>query len=252
MARAKNNVVARKYPCELCPLRRMPVFRQFTDKELEFVSGFKIGEFTAEAGTTILSEGFPNTHLYTVLFGWGFRYKTLPDGRRQILNYLLPGEFIGLQGTVFEAMQHSVEALTDMLLCVFERAGLWTLYSDYPSLAFDLTWLAAREEQILDNHLLSVGRRNALERTAYLLLHLYERATAVGLHKGRKVELPIRQQHLADTLGQSLVHTNKTLRRLQERKLIRWQGREFEVLEMQELRKVAKWEAEGDPLRPLL
>ena len=70
-------------------------------------------------------------------------------------------------------MQHSVEALTDMMLCVFPREKLWDLYTDYPTLAFDVTWLAAREEQILDEHLLSVGRRTAIERIAYLLLHLF-------------------------------------------------------------------------------
>src|SRR5665213_1976624 len=81
--------------------------------------------------------------------GCAFRYKTLPDGRRQILNYALPSDLIGLQGAVNDEMQHSVEALTDVTLCVFPREKLWDLYKDYPALAFDITWLAAREEQML-------------------------------------------------------------------------------------------------------
>ena len=101
------------------------------------------------------------------------------------------------------------------MLCVFPRDKLWELYRNHPTLAFDLTWLAAREEKILDEHLVSVGRRTALERTAYLLVHLFVRAEQAGLTTKDTVELPLTQQHLADTLGMSLVHMNKTLKRLE-------------------------------------
>src|SRR5712691_11251602 len=145
-------LAGRKVPCEKCPLRVKPVFRQFMPEELKFVSDFKSGELNAEAGTSLLLQGNNSAHLYTVLSGWAFRYKMLPDGRRQILNYVLPADLVGLQASAFNEMQHSVEALTDMLLCVFPREKLWDLYRNHPTLAFDVTWLAAREEQILDEH----------------------------------------------------------------------------------------------------
>ena len=116
-------------PCEKCPLRGKEVLRDFTAKELEFVAEFKSGELNVQAGTNILLQGTNSAHLYTVLSGWAFRYKTLPDGRRQILNYALPADLLGLQGSVSDEMQHSVEALTDMILCVFPREKLWDLYS---------------------------------------------------------------------------------------------------------------------------
>ena len=147
--------------CFECPLRHMKRFRPFTEAELEFVSTFKRGELIADPGTTVLVEGARSAHLYTVLSGWGFRYKILEDGRRQILNYIVPGDMIGLQGAVMAEMQHSVEALTPMTLCVFERSRLFSLFELHPGLGFDLTWLAAREECILDEHLLSIGRRSA-------------------------------------------------------------------------------------------
>jgi len=81
-----------KTPCEQCPLRPLPHFREFTGDELGFISKFKKGELAADAGATILVEGAHSAHLFTVLTGWGFRYKTLEDGRRQILNYIMPGE----------------------------------------------------------------------------------------------------------------------------------------------------------------
>ena len=220
----------------------MPNFRPFTPDELRFVASFKRGELVAEAGSLILSEGSHSAQMFTLLSGWAFRHKSLPDGRRQILNYVLPGDLIGLQGSVADEMQHSVEALTDMILCVFPREKLWDLYSGYPALAFDVTWLAAREEQILDENLLNVGRRTALERAAYLLLHLFVRAEEIGLTKAGAITFPFTQQHIADTLGMSLVHTNKTLKRLVATKSVRWKDKLFEVLDRDALVELARYE----------
>jgi CRP-like cAMP-binding protein len=232
----------RKVPCEKCPLRAVECLREFTAKELEFISGFKSGELNVQAGTNVLLQSTNSAHLYTILSGWAFRYKALPDGRRQILNYALPGDFIGLQGSVNDEMQHSVEALTDMMLCVFPSEKLWSLYTDFPTLAFDVTWLAAREEQILDENLLNVGRRTAMERLGCLLLTLFDRAAEVGLTKGNTIQFPFTQQHVADTLGMSLVHTNKTLQRLAATKTVRWKDRRFELLDREALANIAHYE----------
>ena len=232
----------RKVPCEKCPLRGKSALRDFTPEELAFITEFKSGELHAEPGTTLFLQATNSAHLYTILSGWAFRYKMLPDGRRQILNYALPGDLIGLQGSIANEMQHSVEALTDVLLCVFPREKLWSLYTGYPALAFDVTWLAAREEQILDENLLNVGRRTSIERIAYLLLHLFSRAEEAGLTKSDTAQFPFTQQHLADTLGMSLVHTNKTLRRLTATKTMRWKDKKFEILDRDGLAKIAGFE----------
>lgn len=243
----------RKVPCEKCPLRAVECLREFTGKELEFVSDFKSGELNVAAGTNILLQSTNSAHLYTILSGWAFRYKMLPDGRRQILNYAMPSDFIGLQGSVNDEMQHSVEALTDVLLCVFPREKLWRLFTDFPTLAFDVTWLAAREEQILDENLLSIGRRTAMERLAYLLLTLFDRATEIGLTKGNSIQFPFTQQHVADTLGMSLVHTNKTLQRLATTKSMRWKERKFELIDREALASIAHYErAQPRARRPFI
>ncbi len=233
-------------------MRSAEVFRQFSPEELKFISDFKRGELVAEAGTTVLSEGSNSAHLYTVLTGWGFRYKMLEDGRRQILNITLPGDFVGLQGSVLKEMGHSVEALSTMLLCVFERDRLWELFTSHPSLAYDLTWLAAREEQTLDEHLLSVGRRTALERAAYLLAFIFSRAKVRRMTKGGTLTLPFTQQHIADMLGLSLVHTNKTLKRLGALGVVRWQDRRFDVVDENRLAEIAQWDVPEEPTRPYI
>jgi CRP-like cAMP-binding protein len=230
----------------------MQHFRAFTPEELKFVSGFKRGELVAETGATILAEGAHSAQLFTVLSGWAFRFKMLEDGRRQILNYVLPGDLVGLQGSVIGAMEHSVEALSPVVLCVFQRDGLTELFKRQPGLSFDVTWLAAREERMLDEHLLSIGRRTATERAAYLVAFLHQRASTVGLTESRQLLIPISQQHVADTLGLSIVHTNKTLRKLAERKLIRWHDRACEVLDVEGLMEIAGWDGLPERQRPLI
>jgi CRP/FNR family transcriptional regulator len=242
----------RRTPCQNCPLRTLERFRDFTPAELEFVSRFKVGELHLPAGNNFLTENSESANLYTVLSGWAFRYKLLQDGRRQILNFALSGDLVGLQGTLMGEMQHSVEALTSVRLCVFERERILEVYRNFPSLAFDLTWLAAREERMLDENLLSVGRRSALERAAYLLVFLHVRARALFPGAVEKLFLPISQQHVADTLGLSIVHTNKTLRKLANRSLIRWHGRSCEVLDEDGLRKVAGWFDRIEMHRPFI
>jgi len=242
----------RKVDCDQCPLRARKALRDFSADELAFMREFKSGELNVEAGTTLLMQGTNSAHLYTILGGWAFRYKMLADGRRQILNYALPADFIGLQATVLDEMQHSVEVLTDTVLCVFPREKLWELYRNHPTLAFDLTWLAAREEKILDEHLLNIGRRTAIERTAYLLMHLFVRAEQAGLTKKDTVELPLTQQHFADTLGMSLVHMNKTLKRLAALKSFRWKGRLLEILDREALARTAGYDVSEKYARPFL
>ncbi len=242
----------RTIACEVCPLRSLPVFRSFTPEELKFVTEFKIGEISLTTGQTLLQDGQSSPYLFTLLSGWMFRYKSMADGRRQILNFALPGDFVGMQSAAFKEMQHAVEALTDVRLCVFPREKLWSLYSTQPGLGFDLTWLVSREERMLDDHLLSVGRRTALERMAYFVMLLHRRAKELALLVNGALELPITQQHVADTLGLSIVHTNKTLRKLYDRDIISWKQRTLAVLNEKELANIARYERVAPQLRPLI
>ncbi|MDB5538043.1 MAG: Crp/Fnr family transcriptional regulator, partial [Devosia sp.] len=103
-----------------------------------------------------------------------------------------------------------------------------------------------------DDHLLSLGRRTAMERAAYLIAFLHQRAAAVGLDGSKQLHIPISQLHVADTLGLSIVHTNKTLRKLADRKLIRWHDRACEVLDVDGLMEIAEWDGLPERKRPLI
>ncbi|MGX1495486.1 CRP/FNR family transcriptional regulator [Labrenzia sp. MBR-25] len=238
--------------CRTCPLRQKTAFRPLEGKELDFISNFKSGELTVEAGATIVQEENKSPHLYTILDGWAFRHKTLKDGRRQVLNFALPGDLVGIQLAVLKDMQHSVTALTDTTLCVFQRDKVWSIFKDHPGLAFAMTWIAAREEQILDGHIISLGQRTALERLSYLILHLYDRAQDVGYASNQMLDAPFSQSHLSDALGITPVHTSRTLRKLFERGLISWERDRIRVLDRDALAKLASYEAVLDEPRPLI
>ena len=112
-----------------------------------------------------------------------------------------PGDFIGLQDEFADGHTHGVEAASEVTLCAFPRGRLWELFHAQPKLGYDITWLAAREEKLVDDNLVTTGRRNAAERVAMLLMHLYRRAQRVGMVRDGWVEFPFNQQHLADALG---------------------------------------------------
>lgn len=239
-------------PCRACPLRRQPLFVPFTPEEVAFMERFKMGELAVDPGTTILMEGSNSPQLYTVLRGQGVRYKTLANGRRQVINFLFPGDFTGLQAGLMGEMKHSVEARTRMILCVFDRTRLWEVFRASPQRAYDLTWIAAVEEHFLGETIASLGQRDAAQRVAWALLRIWQRLRASGLGGDGVVPLPFRQQDLADALGLSLVHTNKTLARFRARQLLHWSDGALRILDLPALAAVAVTELDPPERRPLM
>lgn len=215
--------------CVNCPLRRLPVFLSNSAEEIALVQSLKQGETRFKAGALVIDEGQKDAPLYTLLAGWAFRFKTLSDGRRQILNFLLPGDFIGIQQKTADAAEHGVMALTDVVFCAFKRTTLWDLHRLSPTMGFNITWLTANEESLVDEQQLSIGKRNAQERISALLITLFFRAAARQTEPVENgTEFPMNQQEIADSLGLSLVHTNKTLKKLERQGLHRIQdGRLF-------------------------
>lgn len=238
--------------CTACPLRNCEIFIPMRPEELAFMQTFKTGELSVGAGTTILMEGSKSPQLYTVLSGMGIRYKTLENGRRQVINFLFPGDFTGLQSSFMGEMKHSVETTTPMTLCAFRREDFWGLFRTHPDRAYDLTWIAAVEEHFLGETIASLGQRDAIQRISWAFVRMHERLRAVGLLAGGKVPLPFRQQDLADALGLSLVHTNKTLKVLHAKGLAQWSDGKLKIFDIGALAALAMIDIEKPERRPLM
>jgi len=238
--------------CVNCPLQVVTGLRPLTPSQLEFMVNFKQGELYVAKGAQMLSQGVVSPHLYSVLQGVLFRFKTLEDGRRQIVNYLFPGDMVGLQGAMEDPLHHGVEALTEARLCIFQRERFLELFAVHPRLGFDVAWLAARQEVSLDEHLTSVGRRSARERIVYLALFLYLRGRATGITGDSHLDIALTQAQIADTIGLSVVHTNKTLQALRRSNLIEWTAERIGIHDMDAAAKYAKYDLSIETVRPFI
>lgn len=238
--------------CENCSLRELELFECLPDKQLRFLNQFKSGEMTVHAGSEILSQGSTSPQLYTVLEGMGLRYKTLASGRRQVIGFILPGDFIGLQAAVMSEMEHAAAASTPMRLCMFNRSDLWSLFKQQPQRAYDLVHLAAIEEYLLCESLTAVGQLDGMGRVAWALQRFFDRLTALNLNRNNQVPLPFLQSDLADALGLSLVHTNKTLNALRREGVATWSDRRLVVHDPSELRRRSGMDTDVLGTRPLI
>jgi CRP-like cAMP-binding protein len=239
-------------PCFECALRACGLFKPISRNELGAINAIKRDHIALPAGAEIIHTGDESSDIYTLYSGWAFRFKMLSDGRRQILNFLMPGDLVGLQAAMFDAAQHSIEALTDVELCALPRRKVWTFFGEMPGLAYDVAWLGSREESHVDENLTSAGRRTAAERTAALIVMLYKRAKALGLVTEDTFDFPLTQQHIADALGLSLVHTNKTLARLRRMGMFTQVNGSLTLANPRVLERVAQYFDEEIASRPLI
>lgn len=238
--------------CKHCPLNRRGAFVDLTPTDIELMQKFKIGELAIEAGTPILMQGSNAPQLFTVLSGLAIRERHLQDGKRQVINFVFPGDFIGLQAGLLGEMGHSVAARTSMRLCVFNRSELGDFFKSNPERAFDITWLAAMEENFLGESLATVGQRSAVSAVAWAMIKIFQRAEALGLTQGNRLNLPFTQRDIADAMGLSLVHTNKTLNKIKQRQLASLSDGVLQIDNLKALAEVAMTELRPLPKRPLI
>ncbi len=163
-----------------------------------------------------------------ILSGVACRYKELIDGRRQILTFQYPGDIVDIYSYVLVHMDHAVGALTTCEVASIPHRKVEALCKKYPDLAYTLWRDSLADYAVANMAIVNNGTRNAEERIAHLICEQFVRLQAVGLAKrGQPTRFYITQSDIADATGLSLVHVNKTLRRLKDRKLI---GRDPQVL----------------------
>jgi CRP/FNR family transcriptional regulator, anaerobic regulatory protein len=179
----------------------------------------KRGRISVAPGTDLIAQGQKTRNIYTLYEGWAARYRTLSDGRRQILDILLPGDMIGLPAALLGGAGHSVCALTAATFCVLDVNRLTALLRRQPRLALNMLRTRLREQERADAWLTVLGHMGASERIGYLLLLLRDRLDERGFAKGRSWSLPLLRAELADTVGLSKVHVMRALRALRDQGL---------------------------------
>src|SRR3954447_24264758 len=183
----------------------------------------------------IIREGDKPDNVQLILAVFPCRYKVLPDGQRQIMAYLIPGDICDLHVAILGEMDHSIATLSPCRLAQISQAAVLDLTTKHPAINHALWWNTLVDEAILREWLVTMGRRPADKQMAHLFCELLVRLQTVGLAKDNGFEFPLTQEELADALGISPVHTNRVLTQLRDDGLIRLSGKRLEILDLDRL-----------------
>lgn len=194
---------------------------------------------TSKAGSPVAAVGDPLDTATVVLDGLLARTKQLPDGRRQILAILIPGDLVDVHASVLRQRDDQLEAISTATVAVIPQSRIAGVAAEFPRLHEAFLREAFIEAAIAREWVLNIGRRTALEGMAHLLCELIHRWDAVGLSDGGKYPFPLKQQHLADCLGLSTIHVNRVVQQLRSSGLIELERRSLSVLKRQDLQRLA-------------
>jgi CRP-like cAMP-binding protein len=192
--------------------RKLRHFLDFSSEDVAGIVALEEQDLAVAPRTEIVSQDSGDQSYFVLLRGWAACSKLLPDGRRQIINFAVPGDFLDL-------------------------------IRENPRFGAAVLWALSFEQAIVVEHLVNIGRRSALERTAHLLLELEARLGFVDLAPNGKFELPATQEDLGDALGLTTVHVNRVLRQLRAQGLVATQQRRIEILDRDGLQEVAQFSA---------
>ena len=195
---------------------KLGAFVALSEAELTIMEGLHKRRRTFVVGRDLVHQGQTDHVAYILNSGWACSYKLLHDGQRQIIDFQIPGDFLGLRSILLHLSDHSIEPVTEIEVTEVHVSDLLEVFSHTPRLATAVLWSASRDEAMVVEHLVDIGRRNAAERMAHFLLELASRLSLVGLGSRAGYACPLTQYLLADALGLSAVHVNRVLRQLRE------------------------------------
>lgn len=222
--------------------RKLGAFVALSEKELAALEVFHQRRRTFDPGVDLVRQGQLGQSAFILADGWVCSYKLLPGGTRQIVDFQVPGDFLGLRSVLFRTSDHNAETMTRVQVSEVFANDLIKTFADTPRLATAVLWAASRDEAMVVEHLVNIGRRNALERTAHFLLELGARLKLVGLGTKEGYACPMSQDMLADALGLTAVHINRVLRQLREKGLLTYRNGQVTFDDFDRLVKLAAFD----------
>jgi len=190
------------------------VFRSLGEREAAVVAGFRRRPTNLPANRAVIDQGEVGTSLFRIVEGWAYRFRRTRAGCRQIIDFLMPGELIGLEAALLGVVEHSVSSLTPLRLETLDSRLVAEAFYREPELALRFARHLAAAAGRVNELLTVVGCCDAVHRLAFLMHALYRRQARLGPVDPRDCAFPLRRQHLADALGLTGAHVNRTLNRL--------------------------------------
>lgn len=205
--------------CDVCTVREAAICSVLAPSELARLA--RIGRSShADPGSALFHEGDPAEQVYTLVEGMLQLHKLLEDGRRQIVGFLVPGDFVGL--AFGNQYAYTAEAVTPVRACAFRRAPFLVMLGEYPHLEQNLLARVSNELAAAQEQMLLLGRKTARERVASFLLRFADR---LGIGDGERLDLPMGRAAVADYLGLTIETVSRTLTRLRAEGTIALEGR---------------------------
>lgn len=227
--------------CPACPARRNGLCSELSSPELQQIEAVKSCDRQVLAGKDIFAPGTSDNEIYNLLTGWAFRYIRLEDGRRQILDFLLPGAMIGFQPGPKAKASYGAQALTDTTVCVLPHDGMVAFANEVPKIGLHLASMLSRDQSLAYDHLMSIGKQSAHRRVARLILELFVRYHTLWPDQQiGEMRMPLTQDHIGDALGLTGIHVNRVLRDLRESGVFEFRYKRLYVLSFDKLITIAE------------
>ena len=187
----------------------------------------------------LISEGDKPRHVHLVIDGWACRYKTLPDGKRQIVSLFVPGDFCDVNVYILKQMDHSIGAITRLKVAMIGPDEMNALTSERPRITQALWWHELVSVAIQREGTLNLGARSAYGPVAHLRVEIYLRLQTIGRTQDGRCDFPLTQNDLADATGLTSVHVNRTLQELRKDGLIELERKQLQILDLERLMDVS-------------
>jgi len=227
----------------LTPLiMKLEHFLPLPDQDKEWLNGLVLRSDEFPAHSDIIREGEMHAGVFVVIAGHACRYKILPDGSRQILDFMFAGDKTELHSLLLKATDHGIFTLSPTAVAWINRDRLIVEIIEHPHVVVALWWNALQRAAILRERITSIGRRGAYARIAHLLCEMYERLRLAGETVDHNYMLPVTQAELGDALGMSEVYANRMLRRLQGERLILYDQRVLRIPDLDALKSAAAFD----------
>jgi CRP-like cAMP-binding protein len=219
--------------------RKLSLYAPLSESDRQVLDALFLREERFPADVDIIAEGMLPRSVFVVKDGMAVRYRNMPDGGRQIMTFLIPGDLCDAHVFLLKTMDHSLATITPIRIAPISREDILDLFVQRPRISAALWWSSLQEESMLRERIVSLGRRDARGRVAYMLCELLWRHAAIGLTNGDKFRLPLTQTELGDALGLTPVHVNRILKEFRERGLITIEQRMLHLIDIPGLQDIA-------------
>ena len=207
-------------PCDQCEVRQFAFFKPIKADLLQWESQFRSTQYRVSPKQILFREGDIPEEVYTLHEGWVLIYKTLEDGKRQVLRIALPGDFLGYHANLDEPVDHAAIAVNNCTLCAFPRKTVKSMIAQQPELAMRLLEIQSQTMHECHERMASIGQKSAIQRVASLFLELFRKMDERHAMHNNSIEFPLTQDDIADAIGVTPVHVSRVAKELREKEIV--------------------------------